>query len=227
MARAVLEATRETITPRLLAMLSVLAVFVPSFFMVGVARSLFVPLSLAVGFAMLASYLLSNTLVPVLSAWLLRGKHEDESNPSLFHRVQRRYSRVMESALRFRWPVVIVYFLLVGAGVFFIGRHLGTDIFPNVDTGQFQLRLRAPTGTRVERTEVIALKALDAIRAEAGTDNVEITLGYVGTQPASYPVNTIHLWTSGPHEAGVTRRAASRLRRAPRRSERAIASQAA
>ena len=69
--RAVWDATRETITPRLLAMLAVLAVFVPSLFMVGVARSLFVPLSLAVGFAMLASYLLSNTLAPVLSAWLL------------------------------------------------------------------------------------------------------------------------------------------------------------
>src|SRR5215831_5289273 len=71
---AVLEATHETITPRLLAMLSVLAVFVPSFFMVGVAKSLFVPLSLAVGFAMLASYFLSNTMVPVLSAWILRGE---------------------------------------------------------------------------------------------------------------------------------------------------------
>ncbi len=73
---AVLEATHETITPRLLAMLSVLAVFVPSFFMIGVARSLFIPLSLAVGFAMLASYLLSNTLVPVLSVWLLRQRSQ-------------------------------------------------------------------------------------------------------------------------------------------------------
>src|SRR5262245_37593013 len=72
--RAVWDATRETITPRLLAMLAVLAVFAPSFFMAGVARSLFVPLSLAVGFAMLASYFLSNTLVPVLSVWLAREK---------------------------------------------------------------------------------------------------------------------------------------------------------
>ena len=64
-----------------------------------------------------------------------------------------------------------------------------------------QLRLRAPTGTRVERTEVMALTALKAIREEAGPNNVEITLGFVGTQPASYPVNTIHLWTNGPQEA--------------------------
>src|SRR5215472_7821207 len=71
LARAVLIATRETITPRLLAMLSILAVFAPSFFLVGVARSLFIPLALAIGFSMLASYVLSSTLVPVLSIWLL------------------------------------------------------------------------------------------------------------------------------------------------------------
>ena len=74
-----------------------------------------------------------------------------------------------------------------------------------MDTGQFQLRLRARSGTRVERTEVIALKALDAIKVEAGSKdgvgNVAITLGFVGAQPPSYPINTIYLWTSGPQEA--------------------------
>src|SRR5438128_871542 len=82
-----------------------------------------------------------------------------------------------------------------------VGRQLGTDIFPPVDSGQFQLRLRAPTGTRVERTETIALKALDAIRDEAGPDNVAITLSFVGTQPPNYPINSIYLWSSGPQEA--------------------------
>jgi multidrug efflux pump subunit AcrB len=77
--RAVFNATRETITPRLLAMLSILAVFVPSFLMTGVSRSLFVPLSLAVGLAMLASYLLSNTLVPVLSIVMLKETGVKES----------------------------------------------------------------------------------------------------------------------------------------------------
>ncbi len=102
-----------------------------------------------------------------------------------------------------RWAVFGVYLLTAGSVIFLIGRHLGNDIFPNVDTGMFQLRLRAPAGTRVERTEVIAQKALDVIRSEAGADNVAITLGYVGTQPASFPVNTIHLWTSGPQEAAL------------------------
>src|SRR5262249_19173428 len=81
---------------------------------------------------------------------------------------------------------------------------LGVDIFPQVSAGIFQLRLRAPIGTRVERTEVVALKALETIGREAGANNIDITLGFVGTQPASYPVNTIHLWTSGPHEAVLT-----------------------
>ena len=218
--RAVWDATRETITPRLLAMLAVLAVFVPSFFMVGVAKSLFVPLALAVGFAMLASYFLSNTLVPVLSAWLLKGKfvvppsggknsdHEPDppegGTTNAFDRAREKYQKLLQRLWRLRWPVLAVYALIVLAGIFLIGRNLGVDVFPQVETGMFQLRLRAPTGTRVERTEVIAVKALDAIGAEAGAANVDITLGYIGTQPASYPVNTIHLWTSGPHEAVLT-----------------------
>jgi len=230
--RAIFDATRETVTPRLLAMLSVLAVFVPSFFMVGVSKSLFIPLSLAVGFAMLASYFLSNTLVPVLSAWLLRGKHvvpplggqAHNSKPippeggttnsrqippqgrttNFFDRLRDRYQNLLQGLQRLRWVALAVYVFIALGGIFLIGRNLGTDIFPQVDTGMFQLRLRAPTGTRVERTEVIALKALETINEEAGAQNVDITLGYVGTQPASYPVNTIHLWTSGPHEAVLT-----------------------
>jgi multidrug efflux pump subunit AcrB len=199
---AVFEATRETITPRLLAMLAILAVFAPSFFLVGVSKSLFIPLSLAVGFAMLASYLLSNTLTPVLSVWLLRHQHVHDDE-SFFNRAQRRYEGLLGRVMRLRWVVFGVYLLTAGSIIVLIGSHLGNDIFPNVDTGMFQLRLRAPAGTRVERTEVIAQKALDVIRAEAGADNVAITLGYVGTQPASFPVNTIHLWTSGPQEAAL------------------------
>jgi multidrug efflux pump subunit AcrB len=202
--RAIWEATRETITPLLLAMLAVLAVFVPSFFMVGVAKSLFVPLSLAVGFAMMASFILSNTLVPVLSAWLLKQSHHEERKQTSFDKARERYQNLLAGLWRLRWPVLAVYAVIVLAGIFLIGRNLGTDIFPQVDTGMFQLRLRAPAGTRVERTEVVAVRALDAISAEARRENVDITLGYIGTQPASYPVNTIHLWTSGPHEAVLT-----------------------
>src|ERR1700687_753757 len=82
-ARAVLDACRKTALPRLLSMLCVLAVFVPSYFMVGVGKQLFVPLSLAVGFAMISSYVLSSTLVPVLSAWVMRQGAKEESEGGL------------------------------------------------------------------------------------------------------------------------------------------------
>src|SRR6185436_7252964 len=88
-ARAVIEACRKTITARLLSMLCVLAVFIPSLFMTGVARQLFVPLSLAVGFAMIASYVLSSTLVPVLATWMLRGGAADDAG--LFARLRSWY----------------------------------------------------------------------------------------------------------------------------------------
>src|SRR5436309_1218397 len=81
-----------------------------------------------------------------------------------------------------------------------LGGHLGREIFPIIDIGQFQLRLRAPAGTRIERTEQIALQTLEAIKEEVTTDNVEITLRFVGVQPTTYPINTLYLWTAGPEE---------------------------
>jgi Cu/Ag efflux pump CusA len=89
-ARAVVDASRKTAIPRLLAMLCVLSVFVPSFFMVGVGRQLFVPPSLTVGFAMISSYLLSSTLVPVMSTWLIRSTAVDERG-ALFRRFRSAY----------------------------------------------------------------------------------------------------------------------------------------
>ncbi len=97
--------------------------------------------------------------------------------------------------------VVLSYLVISGAIIALVGNSLGTEIFPIVDSGQFQLHLRAPAGTRIERTEQIALQALDAIKREVGPDNVEISLGFVGTQPPNYPINTIYLWSSGSEEA--------------------------
>ncbi|MGH9837649.1 MAG: efflux RND transporter permease subunit [Blastocatellia bacterium] len=201
--KAAWEAARQTVVPRFLAMLSVLAVFVPALFMTGVSRALFVPLSLAVGFAMLASYLLSSTLVPVLAAWLLRPHKAGDEN-AFFPRMQRSYGAFIERAMRVRWLALACYLLITLGVIVLAGTRLGTDIFPDVDTGMFQLRMRAATGTRVERTEIVLQKALETIRAEAGAENVDISIGYAGIQPPSYPVNTIHLWTNGPHEAVLT-----------------------
>lgn len=200
---AVWEASRETLVPRLLAMLSVVAVFAPSFFMVGSTRALFVPMSLAVGFSMLASYFLSSTLVPVLCSWFVREQQGDKKKRGALENVQAWYENILHKLLSLKLLVLGAYVTVVAVVCLCIYPLLGRELFPLVDTGQFQLRLRAPTGTRVERTEEITLRALDAIGQEAGEDKVEITLAFVGTQPPTYPINSIFLWTSGPQEAVI------------------------
>jgi multidrug efflux pump subunit AcrB len=103
-AKAVVEACRKTALPRLLAMLCVLSVFVPSFFMTGVGRQLFVPLSIAVGFAMVSSYVLSTTLVPVMSTWMMREK-KNERKP----RWREWYASFLQRSIAWRWEVVAGY----------------------------------------------------------------------------------------------------------------------
>src|SRR6266550_1864374 len=200
-ARGVIEASRKTALPRLLAMLCVLSVFIPSLFMAGVGRQLFVPLSLAVGFAMISSYLLSSTLVPVLSTWMLREGHSQE--PGFIERLRSSYHDRLQSVLHFRWLVVGGYVVATAVLIVILFPRIGTEIFPNVETKQIQLRLRAPTGTRLERTELIELKAMDVIKNLVGPQNVEITTGFIGVQTPNYPINTIYLFASGQHEAVV------------------------
>ncbi len=197
-ARAVLDACRKTAAARLLAMLSMLAVFLPSFFMAGAARQLFVPLAMAVGFAMISSYVLSSTLVPVLSAWLMRQGEVRDERAGWMARV---YGLYLSAVLKLRWALAPVYLLICFVLVRLLYPTLGTELFPAGNPTQFQMRLRAPTGTRVERTELLTLKALDLIKAEAGADNLAVSTAFIGVQPASYPINTVHLFTGGPHEA--------------------------
>ncbi len=201
-ALAVRQGNMDTAVPRLLAMLCILAVFLPSYFMQGAAQALFVPLSLAVGFAMVSSYVLSSTFVPVLSTWLLRNRTRGVSSgrKSLFDRTIDVYGRALAQVVRWRWIVVPAYVGLAVAAIVGVGQVLGLEIFPKVDAGRFQLRMRAPTGTRIEETEKLALKVLETIREEAGAGDVEISLGYVGLIPSSYPINAIFQWTGGPEE---------------------------
>jgi multidrug efflux pump subunit AcrB len=202
LARAAREATTETTVPRFVAMLCILAVFIPAFFMTGAAHNLFVPLALAVGFSMVASYLLSSTFVPILSIWMLRmASTHGQPQATFFDRLRDKYDRLAHRIMNRRRLVVIAYLLVSGVIILLVGRALGTEIFPVVDTGQFQLHLRAPAGTRIERTEKIALQTLDAIKREVGPDNVDVSLGFVGTQPPNYPINSIYLWSSGSEEA--------------------------
>ncbi len=230
-ARAVRLGNAQTAAPRLLAMVCILAVFISSFFMQGAVRSMFVPLSLAVGFSMVASYLLSSTFVPVLSVWLLRHVHladlhtdstlespstgDDPSTAGRlgsfsFERFRRRYERALATVVRFRWVVVAAYFIVSG-GIIAValisiqwgwGPRLGTEIFPTIDTGQFRLRIRAAAGTDIDRTEQVVLKALD-VANEASGGNVEKSLGYLGTIGSSYPINAVYQWMRGPEDAVV------------------------
>jgi multidrug efflux pump subunit AcrB len=206
-ALASLDGTTETALPRLLAMLCILAMFAPTLFMTGAGKAMFLPLSLAVGFSMIASYLLSSSLVPILSVWFLHG-HERPSQggaakETAFVRFRKRYTALLTRVVRVRWLVLALYLVAVALVIFFVGRGLGTEIFPKVDAGQLQLRLRAPAGTHVNGTEALALQALDLIKDEVGSNNLEITLGFVGVHASSYPINLIYLWNGGSEEGVV------------------------
>ncbi|MDB5209761.1 MAG: efflux transporter permease subunit, partial [Sediminibacterium sp.] len=200
-ARAIADAAREIAMPKLLILLSILAVFVPSLFMNGVPKAMFLPLSLAVGFAMIASFLLSQTFVPVVSNWLLKDHIPAKTNqPGVFERIKKRYVRNGE---RMKGSGLFLFLFLavsIGLAVLFFSLT-GTELFPKADTGLTQVRLRLPVGTRLERTEDATRKLLSIVNNTAGKENVVITSAFVGTQPSSFPVNYIHLWTGGPQES--------------------------
>jgi multidrug efflux pump subunit AcrB len=208
MSRAVRQGNMETAVPRLLAMLCILSVFIPAFIMEGAVRSLFVPLSLAVGASMVTSYLLSSTLVPVLSIWLLENRHGthghgngEETRPGFFVRVQNRFERVVSWTVAHRLVVVSVYLIVAGAVVVGVGTQLGRELFPRVDAGQFQLRIRPAQGTHYELTSQVAQKTLDVIAEEAGPDNVDISMGYAGANPPQFTINMAYLWSRGPDDS--------------------------
>lgn len=205
----------QTAVPRLLAMLCILAVFVPSFFMEGAARGLFVPLSLAVGFSMIASYILSSTFVPVAATWLLRHHPAAHSSDDAttndrtklrfgltrFSAWQDSYAGLLRRLVALRWIVVPAYLIACALVVVVVGPRLGIEIFPTIDAGEFRIRMRAADGTHIEQTENLALETLDIVKQTVGAENVGLTLGYVGTIPPSFPINAVYQWSRGPEEA--------------------------
>jgi multidrug efflux pump subunit AcrB len=202
-ARAVRLGNSVTAVPRLLAMLCILAVFVPAFFMEGAAQALFAPLALAVGFAMIASYLLSSTFVPVAAIWLLRHAHPQtrQAGPTAFDRIRVGYERLLAGFLRFRLVAIPVYLAVCLLLVWLVGGRLGREIFPVVDTSAFRLRLRAADGTHIVKSEQIAKQALDIVASEVKRENVDLSLGYVGMIHSNFPVNAVYQWSRGPEEA--------------------------
>lgn len=201
-ARAIRLGNSQTAVPRLLAMLCILAVFIPALFMEGAARGLFMPLSLAVGFSMIASYILSNTFVPVMAAWLLRPiGHPPQPGRGPLGWARASIEKIARRLVTWRRTALVGYLVGCAALIVVLAPRLGLEIFPRVDTGQFRLRLRAPTGTHIEKTEQLALEVLGVITQKVGAENLELTLGYVGTIPSTYPVQVIYQWTRGPEEA--------------------------
>jgi multidrug efflux pump subunit AcrB len=200
--RAILEACKEIALPKLLILLCILAVFFPAFFMSGIPRAMFLPLSLSVGFAMTASFLLSQSFVPVIANWLFKDQLEANAKEGKrMTRFKERHERLIHRLSPVRNIFIPVYLVLsiVLAGILFF--TIGKELFPKVDTGQFQVRIRLPEGTRIERTEDKTKQLLRLIDSISGGNKIAISSAYVGLLPSTYPVNAIYLWTSGPEEA--------------------------
>lgn len=222
-AQAIWDACKEIAFPEFLILLSILAVFAPALVMQGIPKSMFLPLSLSVGFAMISSFLLSQTFVPVLSSWLLKAHDHHDATLALdkeemknvideanqfkplhgFEKFRHRYLLTLRKIIDSIGTYTTVYLVGAIAIIAIAFAVIGTDILPRANSRQFQLRIRAVDGTRVERTEETTLKVLNLIREEVGSEHVEISSAYVGNVPTSYGTSQIFVFNSGPHEAVI------------------------
>src|SRR5277367_1655678 len=200
---AILDGAAQIAVPALVSTLCICIVFLPMFFLQGVSRYLFAPLAEAVMFAMIASYILSRTLVPTLAVYLLRPKeHNPSRNPlvvfqrgfeAVFERVRAGY-QVLLTRLVFARRVFVPSFLAACLCGFLLLPFLGQDFFPSTDSGEFILHIRAKTGTRIEETARLADQVEASIRRKLPGQEVNNILDNLGL-PYS-PYNTMHL-TSG------------------------------
>ena len=199
-ATAVLNASNATAVPRLLALMCILSVFIPAFIMEDPLKSLFMPLTLAVGFAMISSYLLSSTFVPILCVYLLKHKEHGEEKEGLFDRVLEHYRRLLEWFVGLRWLVAMVYLGACAAVLAVVGLQVGTELFPQIDAGEFVLRFRPPAGSSYELTREMGIKCLQEIEHEAGTENVSISMGFVGQVAPNFGIDNMVLFMRGPDD---------------------------
>jgi multidrug efflux pump subunit AcrB len=224
---AIWDACKEIAFPKLLILFCILAVFAPAFTMGGIPGSLFLPLALAIGFSMIVSYFLAQTFVPVMANWMMKGHtaagapvlpalsaeqggekekmlfgaHGKGGKLSEFDRIRRRFLSFIDRIMPYRKPIVLGYLVLTTGLSVLLLRTIGKDVLPKVNGGQFQVRLRAADGTRIERTEEKTLKTLNIIKEIVGPRNVAISSAYIGQHPSLFSVNPIYLWMAGPQEA--------------------------
>ncbi len=207
---AILEGAAQIAVPALVSTLCICIVFLPMFLLGGVARYLFVPLAEAVVFAMLASYILSRTLVPTLAMYLLKAKQGDAAssrNPLVrfqrafergFERLRNAYQALL-AVLVHRRVLFVPVFLLTCTAAFLLVPWLGQDFFPNTDSGQFILHLRAKSGTRIEETAKLCDLVEGTIRREIPAREVDNILDNIGLPYSA--INFMHS-TSGLIGAG-------------------------
>jgi multidrug efflux pump subunit AcrB len=211
--QAILDGASQIAVPALVSTLSICIVFVPMFFLTGVARYLFVPLAEAVSFAMLASYLLSRTLVPTMAKYLLQERTEEvpgqtvrSSNPFVrmqqaferhFDRLRDRYHRVLERCIHHR-VLFAVCFLAACVLSFALLPLLGQDFFPSVDSGEFKLHMRAPTGTRIEETAALCDRVEAVIRQQIPQSELVSLIDNIGL-----PYSSINLSYSNSAPIGT------------------------
>ena len=213
--QAILEGSQQIAVPAFVSTLSICIVFVPMFFLTGVARYLFVPLAEAVVFAMLASYLLSRTLVPTLVMYMLRGhEHDSEKRKANFfgrmqwrfernfERLRESYRNTMEGLMHHRAKFVtafLIFCVLSGGLVFFLGR----DFFPSVDAGQFRLHVRGRAGLRIEETARLVDQVEQAIRRELPPNQVTTVLDNIGLPYSGINTTYSNSGTIGTSDAEI------------------------
>ncbi|MDT3405163.1 efflux RND transporter permease subunit [Mucilaginibacter terrae] len=227
-ALAIWDACQEIAFPKLLILFCILAVFAPAFTMTGIPGALFLPLALAIGFSMITSYFLAQTFVPIMANWLMKNDHEkpgfshdDDHQHELkeaaarhaiedhgkdetkFDKFRHWFMRWMDSMLpKSKWIVSIYVIMAVGlAGLMFT--IIGRDVLPKVESGTFQMRLRLPDGTRLERTEAATVEALRILTKVVGKENIAVTSAFVGTHPSQFSTSPIYLFMAGPQESVI------------------------
>lgn len=228
-ALAVWDACKEIAFPKLLILLCILAVFAPAFTMKGIPGSLFLPLALAIGFSMITSYLLAQTFVPIMANWLMKSHQtqhafvpapegeadtwdqkkkllehadsDDNGKISRFEKFRVRFLRFLDRLLPKRKPIAVAYLVVAMGIVALLFTTSGKDVLPKSNAGQFQVRLRAADGTRLERTEVKVVRTLQILNDLVGKNNISITSAFVGQHPGLFSISPIYLFMSGPQEA--------------------------
>lgn len=202
--QAILDAVLEISVPKLLILLCILAVLTPAFIMTGIPKDMFLPLSLAVAFAMIASFLASQTFVPILANWMMKSMHLKKhagKDRSFFYKFRTGYSHSMRKWSAKSLMLFSGYILVSGLIIFLLMKSTGTDIMPVSESGDFQIRIDAPEGSRLEKTEDLVKNILTDITEIVPKDAIDISSAYVGLQPAGSPINPIFLFTNATHQA--------------------------